>query len=118
MHQYEQEWHTLSEEVISGMKEWRDQHPKAPLQEIEKALDERVAKMRARMLQDAALASTASDWSQAAPEERPVCPLCGSTLVARGKKTRRLQTQGGREIALTRRYGVCPTCQSGLFPPR
>jgi len=37
MHQYEQEWHSLSEEVISGMKEWRDQHPKATLQEIEKA---------------------------------------------------------------------------------
>jgi hypothetical protein len=41
MQQYEQEWHNLSEEVISGMKEWRDQHPKATLQEIEEALDER-----------------------------------------------------------------------------
>jgi predicted RNA-binding Zn-ribbon protein involved in translation (DUF1610 family) len=117
MQQYEQEWQTLSEEALSGMKEWRDQHPKATFNEIEAALDERLAKLRARMLQDAALASTASDWSQAAPEERPLCPLCGNRLVARGKKTRRLQTQGGKEITLTRSYGVCPTCARGFFPP-
>ena len=50
-------WHALSEEVISGMKEWRIQHPKATFQEIERALDERLARMRARMLEDAALVS-------------------------------------------------------------
>ncbi len=43
-------WRELSEEVISGMKEWRDQHPKATLREIEEALDERLGKMRARRL--------------------------------------------------------------------
>ncbi len=118
MQQYEQAWHKVSEEALSGMKAWRDQHPKATFNEIEEALDERLATLRARMLQDAALASTASDWSQAAPEERPVCPLCGNRLVARGKKTRRLHTQGGKEITLSRSYGVCATCESGFFPPR
>jgi hypothetical protein len=43
-------WHKLSEEVMSGMKEWRLRHPKATLSEIEDALDERLSKMRARML--------------------------------------------------------------------
>jgi len=28
-------WHELSEKVITGMKEWRLQHPKATFQEIE-----------------------------------------------------------------------------------
>ncbi len=42
MQNFEQQWRTLSEEVISGMKEWRDQHPKATLREIEEALDERL----------------------------------------------------------------------------
>jgi hypothetical protein len=106
------------EEVLVGMKDWRVQHPKATLQEIEEALDERLGRLRARMLEDGALASRASDWKDAEAEERPKCPLCGQPLVARGKKTRRLQTQGGQEVALKRSYGVCPTCQSGLFPPR
>lgn len=118
MQEFDQNWRKLSEEVIIGMKEWRDHHPKATLREIEEALDERLGRLRARMVQDAALASASSDWSEVAPEERPVCPLCATLLVARGKKTRRLQTQGGQEVSLTRSYGVCPTCESGLFPPR
>jgi hypothetical protein len=28
-------WHELAEDVISGMKEWRLQHPKATFREIE-----------------------------------------------------------------------------------
>ncbi len=37
-------WHKLSEEVMSGMKEWRLRHPKATLSEIEDALDERLSR--------------------------------------------------------------------------
>lgn len=118
MQEFDRNWQKLSEEVLVGMKEWREQHPKAPFAEIEAALDERLGKLRARMLQDTALASTNGDWSQAPQEERPTCPLCATPLVARGKKTRRLQTQGGQDVALTRSYGVCPRCESGLFPPR
>jgi len=51
---FDAKWNELAEEVVTGMKEWRLQHPKATLREIERALDERLAKMRARMLQDAA----------------------------------------------------------------
>jgi len=57
-------WRQLSEEVISGMKEWRVQHPRATFQEIEAALDERLARLRARMLQDAALLSRADEGTQ------------------------------------------------------
>jgi YgiT-type zinc finger domain-containing protein len=115
---FDQKWHKLSEEVLVGMKDWRVQHPKATFQEIEEALDERLGRLRARMLEDVALASPASDWKEVEAKERPTCPLCGETLVARGKKTRRLQTQGGQEVVLSRSYGVCPHCESGLFPPR
>ncbi|HEY5481027.1 MAG TPA: hypothetical protein VIL39_06065, partial [Verrucomicrobiae bacterium] len=38
------------------------------------------AKMRARMLQDAALASAAADIKEAEEAERPVCPKCGARL--------------------------------------
>jgi hypothetical protein len=40
-------WRELSEEVITGMAEGRAQHPRATMQEIEAALDERLAHVRA-----------------------------------------------------------------------
>jgi RNA polymerase-binding transcription factor DksA len=108
-------WQELSEEVVTGMKEWRLQHPKATLREIEAALDERLGRMRARMLQDAALASAKADWEEG--EDGPVCSECGAQLQARVKAERHLQTHGGQEIVLERRYGVCPACGAGIFPP-
>jgi RNase P subunit RPR2 len=114
----ERSWRQLSEEVVTGMREWREGHPRATLREIEAALDERLNRMRARMLEEAALASRAADWQEAGQEERPLCPECGEPLVARGKQERRLQTQGGEEVVLERSYGVCPACEAGFFPPR
>jgi len=114
---FEEGWQELSEEVISGMKEWRQQHRKATLREIEAALDERLARMRSRMLRDAALASAATDWREAAAEAQPVCPKCGHVLQAAGEQRRSLQTHGGQEVELKRQYGECPVCQDGFFPP-
>ncbi|MHB8599435.1 MAG: hypothetical protein ACYDER_21815 [Ktedonobacteraceae bacterium] len=34
-------WRKLSEEVLSGMKEWRQAHPEATFREIEEAVTER-----------------------------------------------------------------------------
>jgi YgiT-type zinc finger domain-containing protein len=110
-------WRALAEEVIVGMKEWRLRHPKATLREIETALDEGLAKVRARFLEDAALASAAADVSQAQAEERPRCRRCGQSLEARGQETREVTTMGNQTVRLTRSYAVCPSCGEGLFPP-
>ena len=113
----DQRWRELAEEVLTGMKEWRLKHPQATFAEIEAALDERLARLRARMLQDAALASAATSFRDAPAPSRPACPACGTPLVSRGRAPRRLQTQGGQEVILDRHYGVCPACGTGLFPP-
>lgn len=112
---FDARWEELAEEVISGMKEWRLQHPRATLREIEAALDERLAKMRARMLQDAALASSAADLRRGA--EQRVCPECGGKLVERTREVRRLVTTHDQVIELERSYGVCHRCGAGIFPP-
>ena len=112
---FDARWHELAEEVMSGMKEWRLQHPRATMKEIEQALDERLGRMRARLLQDAALASTAAEIG--AGEERPVCPQCGKELAARGRDIRELTTQHNQVLRLERSYGVCPQCGEGFFPP-
>jgi uncharacterized protein with PIN domain len=110
-------WHAEAEAVLTGMTEWRRQHPRATLAEIEAAVDERLAPVRARMVERLALASRAADLAGKPPGERARCPGCGAELRPRGKKTRTVVTQGGRELALERDWAVCPSCGAGLFPP-
>jgi len=114
---FDEDWRGLSEEVITGMKEWRLQHPRATLSEIEAALDERLSRLRAHMLEDAALASAAADWKSAAEATVPRCAECGKALQARGSHLRQVQTHGGQTLSLAREYGVCPVCHTGFFPP-
>ena len=114
----EKHWRELSEEVLSGMKEWRIAHPEATFREIEEAVHARVSRLEAQMLQDSALMDVRADWGQAPTENRPKCPKCGTPLLARGKRQRELQSRGGQSIQLKRTYGTCPSCGMGLFPPR
>lgn len=104
--------------MLTGMKDWREQHPTATLREIEEAMDERLAKLRAGMLEELVKMSPQVEWSQAAPESRPTCEQCGKPLESRGKRSRWLQTSGGQQIEISRGYGTCPQCGQGLFPPR
>jgi uncharacterized protein with PIN domain len=112
--EFESLWHKLSEEVMTGMTEWRLQHPTATLSEIEDALDERLSGMRARMLEKVASASAARDLSPGQIE----CANCGGTLESSGRRVRRVKTHHNQEIKLSRAYGVCPKCGASFFPPR
>jgi hypothetical protein len=114
----EARWRGLSEDVFVGMAEWRVQHPKATLQEIETALDERLGRLRARMLEDAAVASQATDLRTMPEEERPHCEHCGTRLRHRTKEKRDVITHHGETLTLERSYATCPTCGEGFFPPR
>lgn len=113
----ERRWAGDAESVWTGMADWRAAHPKATLSEIETALDEQLNRLRARMLADLALASTAADVPAVTGEERLRCRACGVVLQARGQSERRLLTQGGAEVPLQRTYVTCPTCGDGTFPP-
>ena len=114
---FDSQWEELSQSVLTGMKQWRLEHPKATLSEMEQALDERLGRLRARMLEDLALASPAAHLNSAADQPRAVCPGCGSVLESRGAKLRQLRTHHDQPLSLWRSYGVCPTCQVGFFPP-
>ena len=109
-------WRAEAEAIATGLREWREQHPRATLAEIEAALDARLDGMRARLLEDLALASRAADLAGAAGE-RPACPGCGGRLEARGAHARQVVTQGDRVVHLERQYATCSACGAGLFPP-
>ena len=112
----QQKWSLLSTEIISGMAEWRLQHPKANFREIEAEVDQRLSVLRAKMLSDTAILSSQTEL---ADDSSPhLCPSCGGELERKGKKKRKLQTRGGQEVELVREYGVCKKCGQGLFPPR
>ncbi len=115
--QHEQRWRTLSEELMTGLRDWRAAHPRATFAEIEAVVDERLNGMRARLLEDLALASGATEVAAASGQERPHCPGCGGALQARGRGERTVITQGDRPIRLRRSYAVCTACGSGHFPP-
>jgi hypothetical protein len=112
-----QRWRALSEQVLGEMQTWRAAHPRATLAEIEAEAEARVVRLRARLVEDTALASPVRDWTEQAAGERPRCPACAHPLQARGLDTRRLTVPGDQPIELTRRYGTCSACGTGLFPP-
>ena len=113
----EGQWHAEAEAVLSGLKDWRVQHPRATLGEIEAAVDERLSGMRARMVERLALASETAAVRDQPPMARPTCATCGTRLEPRGRHSGDVTTQGDQRIHLEREYAACPTCGAGLFPP-
>jgi|SRR5579871_2551585 len=113
----EAHWPALIEDVMTGMQDWRTAHPHATFREIEAAVNERLDRVRARMLEAAALASAAAPVGGATAPPVP-CPACGQPLAARGTHERTVTVQGDQPVRLRRGYGVCPACGAGLFPPR
>ena len=112
----EQVWRELSGEVILEVREWRLQHPKASFKEIEEAVDGSLASARARLLQEVALASEATEVSSEAEGGGSQCPQCSHPLKNRGQHIRNLITNYDQSINLKRSYGVCPACGTGFFP--
>lgn len=105
------EWEELAAGVMSGIREWSNQHPKATFAEIERETMRRMAELQARLMRDVA---QEIEEAQGTIE----CPECGAT-VTRGQhqEKRELQAVGGQEIRLDRGYTVCTQCGAGFFPP-
>lgn len=106
-----EKWRARYEQVTGEMIAWRREHPRATFNEIEDELDRRMNHLRAEMATDIAEAA------EVAFGEEPVCPACGQRARLRGKKRRRLRTQGGEEVELERHHAICPHCGKAFFPP-
>ena len=114
----EERWRELSEEILTDVKEWRRSHPKATFREIEEEVHRRMSRLEAQMIQDTAQESSSREWGGSDQDKRPRCPVCQSPLQSRGKRQRTLQGVGRQEVTLSRDYGTCPNCRTGVFPPR
>jgi uncharacterized protein with PIN domain len=107
----------MEEQLKRGMAAWRKEHPKATLREIEAELDQRVAVIRAALLEETVAASAAVTGAAGTGAAGMKCPVCDGPLAADGKRRRRLTTTGGQELELEREYMRCARCGHGFFPP-
>jgi len=105
------QWEEMAAEVINGIREWGNQHPKATFAEIERETMRRMGELQARLMRDVA---------EGMEEQHGTvkCPECG-VEVERGKQQskRGLQAPGGQSVELERGYTVCSACGAGFFPP-
>jgi hypothetical protein len=109
-----EQWQEQAEEALAAVAQWRVAHPKATLAEIERAVDEQMNRLRARVIEQSAQASAAAESEVS---QGLVCEQCGQPLQARGKARRKWQTQGGQQVEVERAYVTCPQCGGGFFPP-
>ena len=112
---FDRRWNKLAQEVLSGMRDWRVQHPTATFTEIEEELDTRMARMRAGLLEDLAMASAAADVGGSQAHERPRCPTCGALLLTSPLQDR---TTGGTTrplVSLTATHISCGTGHRQIF---
>lgn len=107
-------WLADAADRFGALADWRQAHPRATWDEIERAVDAQLGPLRARLIGDTVLVSDA-----VGPRAAPVaCPECGTPMQAAGRRRRRLTTDGDVPIELERTYARCPACGAGLFPPR
>jgi hypothetical protein len=90
--------------------QWRTEHPRATLSEIEDAYDGIFRGVRAEVVSEAAMLSEKRDTRQA-------CEECGTLMVRRGMRERHLLGKDGATLRISRGYQTCPACGVGLFPP-
>lgn len=102
-------------DLVEGLNKWREKHPRATMREIEEEIDRRMSKMRARLITDTVMRSASTGMEKGKKE---MCPKCGGEVKKKGKKKRKLETNGGQEIEFEREYVTCQSCGHGFFPSR
>jgi hypothetical protein len=103
--------------VADDLQTWRTAHPQATFTEIEVAVEERLAAVRARLVADVAGGGSEAGSDAERSQRRLCCPHCGQELQRRGQRVRAVTVRGGEAVRLARQYGVCLACGVGLFPP-
>jgi hypothetical protein len=104
--------------VLDGMRAWRQAHPRASLAAIAQEVAARLARLRAQLVEDTALASPSAAVGAREAGARPRGPTWGPGRIARGQHERPLPIRGNPPVRLRRRYAVCPTGGGGHVPPR
>ena len=111
-------WTASFQDASETVNNWREAHPRATFTDIENSVDEQLAQLRTKMIQDLVQESKLVNIKELPHEERPLCPACSKPLAANGRQTRQLITDHDQVIELERSKGYCRSCRVSFFPPR
>jgi YgiT-type zinc finger domain-containing protein len=100
---------TPYEQAQRELDAWHATHPDATFYDMELAVERQIERLRAVLL--------SSQTDGTFTEERPACPHCGTTMVQRTRRRKRVVLKGDETLDVERNYVVCPSCGEGLFPP-
>ncbi len=101
---------TPYEQAERALAAWHATHSDATFYDLELVVEDQIARLRATLL------GTQTDGTFR--DEHPACPHCGTTMVQRSRRRKRVVLKGDQTLDLDRDYVVCPSCGEGLFPPR
>jgi hypothetical protein len=73
-----QQWEEMGAEILSGMKEWASQHPKATFAEIERETMRRMAQLQARIMEK--ITQKMADEQEKETEAGLSCAECGGEM--------------------------------------
>lgn len=113
----EDKWTNSFRQASDEVSQWRKKQPKATFNDIENQVDEKLARIRADMIQDLVAVSELTDFKRLPPNKRPKCPVCGKPLASNGQQKRQLVTSHEQVVELARSKGYCAHCRVSYFPP-
>jgi hypothetical protein len=103
--------------VQQALWAWRRAHPTATFNEIEDAVDQQFAALRAQVLADLSLASRAADVQAKQAGAPPRCPACGRGSSAKARTTGRSWCRGARRSTWSGTTRSAPPAGRGFSPP-
>ena len=106
-----EEYLAAAADMYDQLCQWREQHPKANIDEIAGQVTP-----RRRELMGQVLKQLARQHGDGEVVEGLVCPECGGAMIYKGTSKRGIAHLEG-EVALGRAYYYCARCETGLFPP-
>lgn len=101
---------TAVPDAHARLQQWRRDHPRATLREIESEVDRQLAPLRTGLVARVAC--------QEQDPARPDCPTCGEPMQRVGVRERTVITAHDEALTLRGPGYRCPACGAGLFPPR
>lgn len=97
------------EQAQRELTAWHATHPDATFYDMELAVEGQIERLRSTLL--------SGQTHGTFREERSACPHCGTIMVRRTRRRKRVVLKGDETLDLERSYVACPSCGEGLFPP-